>query len=190
MAKTLGMAILGLLAPSPLTGYELSRSLGGAISHFWQMRHSQVYPELARLEQAGLLTHERLPQQGKPDQKRFAITDAGRERLRTWLAGPLEPSAKRSEIALRAYCLAQGDLAQMADFFQAEAEQHRRRLAEFEKYRDELDALPPKILDDPRSPSFANHAVLMRGLLFEQASATWCTWLASRLRKAAAAAPG
>lgn len=189
MAAPLGMAILGLLAPSPLTGYELSRTLAGAISHFWQMRHSQVYPELARLEQAGLVFHERLPQQGKPDQKRYAITEAGRAQLREWLASPLEARPKRSEIALRAFCVAQGRLPEMADFFQAQAEGHRRRLAGFETERDALEALPAGVRDDPRSLVFASHAVLMRGLLFEQASATWCTWLAARLRKAAAA-PG
>jgi DNA-binding PadR family transcriptional regulator len=187
MAAPLGMAILGLLAPAPLTGYELSRTLGGAISHFWRMRHSQVYPELARLEGAALVVHERLPQQGKPDQKRYSITDAGRERLREWLASPLEATPKRSEIALRAFCVAQGQLPEMADFFQAQAEIHRARLARFEVERDALEALPAGVRDDAHSLVFASHAVLMRGLLFEQASATWCTWLASRLRKAAAA---
>lgn len=178
MTSTLGMALLGLLAREPLTGYELSRSLKGAIRHFWQASHSQVYPELARLEAQGLVVHERIPQAGKPDQKRFGITEAGRRALSAWLVSPLEPVAKRSEAALRAYCVAHAEPREAGRFFREQALQHRTRLAEFEAFRTALEAEPGA---DIASEAFANTAVVMRGLAFEKAQAEWCEWMAERV---------
>ena len=56
-ASTLGFALLGLLARQPRTGYELSQALRRPIGYFWTAGHSQVYPELARLDAAGYISH-------------------------------------------------------------------------------------------------------------------------------------
>ena len=57
MTSTLGYAILGLLADGPQTGYDLTRRMERPVGFYWTARHSQIYPELARLEAAGLVRH-------------------------------------------------------------------------------------------------------------------------------------
>ncbi len=52
--------ILGLLNQSPKTGYDLKRVFEDDIGEFWQAQHSQIYPELKRLEQADRITHVEL----------------------------------------------------------------------------------------------------------------------------------
>jgi DNA-binding PadR family transcriptional regulator len=52
---TLGYAILGLLAREALSDYDLSSRMRARVGLFWQARHSQIYPELARLEEGGSL---------------------------------------------------------------------------------------------------------------------------------------
>ncbi|RKS75598.1 DNA-binding PadR family transcriptional regulator [Motilibacter peucedani] len=95
-------ALLGLLAAGPATGYELSRSFDASLRHAWHASHSQVYPELARLESLGLVEEVG---QGPRRSRTWAITDAGRGELRRWLVDELPSRTQRSETALRWFLL-------------------------------------------------------------------------------------
>ena len=64
---TLGYAILGLLSREELSGYDLTGRMKGRVGYFWSARHSQIYPELARLEEGGYVTHSVVEQQERPD---------------------------------------------------------------------------------------------------------------------------
>ena len=55
MTSTLGFALLGLLARGSLSGYDIAAQLSHGVGPFWYARHSQIYPELARLEAANIL---------------------------------------------------------------------------------------------------------------------------------------
>ena len=48
----------------------------------WQARHSQSYPELARLEGEGLVGHRVVERQDRPDKKVYEITGTGLEALK------------------------------------------------------------------------------------------------------------
>ena len=54
--STLGYAILGLLAAQPRTGYDLAKLMRAPIGYMWTAHHSQIYPELARLEAEGMVS--------------------------------------------------------------------------------------------------------------------------------------
>ena len=74
-------ALLGLLAVAPRTGYELTKAFAGDLGRYaWQAGHTSIYPELARLADNGLIevTHE-----GARGSRTYAVTDAGRDELRT-----------------------------------------------------------------------------------------------------------
>ena len=86
---TLGYALLALLAREPLTGYDLAQRMRHSTDFFWTARHSQIYPELARMEAAGLLIHEVIRQRERPDKKRYTMTEAGYAALRAWLIQPV-----------------------------------------------------------------------------------------------------
>jgi DNA-binding PadR family transcriptional regulator len=73
------------------------------VGFFWEARRSQIYPELARLEERGLVTHRVVEQQDRPDKKVYEITASGLEALRGWVTEP--PAAPRDELALKAYSL-------------------------------------------------------------------------------------
>jgi DNA-binding PadR family transcriptional regulator len=91
-------AVLGLLASHPATGYELTRKFDGSLAHAWHASHSQIYPELGRLEEAGLVE---VVGEGARGSRTFALTEAGRAELSRWML-EVEPSrAIRNETALR-----------------------------------------------------------------------------------------
>ncbi|MCZ6833476.1 MAG: PadR family transcriptional regulator, partial [Acidobacteria bacterium] len=47
--------ILGLLAVRPMSGYDLKQAIQATFGHFWTESFGQIYPELGRLAQAGLI---------------------------------------------------------------------------------------------------------------------------------------
>lgn len=88
--SVLDLKILGFLDDGPLHGYELRRrinELGGPGSH---LSEGALYPALARLERAGMLTRSEEPGARGRARKVLTITDAGRERLHELLRDPSE----------------------------------------------------------------------------------------------------
>ena len=103
--STLGHAILGLLARRPSTGYELARRLDRPVGWFWTARHSQIYPELARLTADGLVRYAESDGRGPRRNKRYRITAAGTRALRAWVLAPHEPQPVRDLETLRLWSL-------------------------------------------------------------------------------------
>ena len=48
-------ALLGALADRPRTGYGLLKHFEQSLAYAWPASHSQIYPELARLRDEGLI---------------------------------------------------------------------------------------------------------------------------------------
>jgi DNA-binding PadR family transcriptional regulator len=183
--STLGYAILGLLADGPRTGYEIARRMDTPIGYYWTARHSQIYPELARLEADRLVRHEVVPGPGARVTKRYTLTRAGRTTLRQWVASPLPPQPERSELLLRTRWLWLVSPEQAADFVRTVRAERQRRL---ETYRDEerrlrtMDGDP----DDPADPAFWRLATITNGVSYEEHLVRWCDGLLAALSAAPA----
>ncbi len=76
---------LGLLAKHPGSGYDVAAFAQRSVAHFWPIPKSQVYSELARLEDLGFVTGTRVRQDRLPDKRVYEVTDAGLDALRIWL---------------------------------------------------------------------------------------------------------
>jgi DNA-binding PadR family transcriptional regulator len=177
---TLGYAILGLLARRPSTGYQISRAMQRPVGYFWTARHSQIYPELAELEADGLVRSRVIEGPGPRDNKRYAITAAGRNALRAWLGSPLPHQAPRDELMLRVWSLwmlppdrARELIAAVRGRLQAELE---ILLIEEEDFLTMPDAIA-----DPAEAAFGEYATLRWGLARLRAFLEWCDWLLDRL---------
>src|SRR5215207_4920156 len=96
-------AVLGLLATEPSTGYELARKFDVSLANAWHASHSQIYPELARLEQAGMVE---VVGEGARRSRTYGVTAAGREELRRWLLDTPPNRAQRNETAVRWFLVA------------------------------------------------------------------------------------
>ena len=66
------------------SGYEIKQAVELSIRFFWTISSAQVYPSLAKLERAGLLTGRDEPQGNRP-RRVYERTEAGSEALREWL---------------------------------------------------------------------------------------------------------
>jgi DNA-binding PadR family transcriptional regulator len=179
--STLGYALLGLLARGPHTGYELTGLMREPVGFFWAARHSQIYPELARLEERGLVTHEVVEQQERPDKKVYSITAAGREALREWLAEPVRERPVRDELVLKAYSLWMADPKRAVALFREQEARHAERLRRYEELRSWMEREWGEDLERVDSPRFAGYAALWRGIGYEREYVEWCRWLAGKL---------
>jgi PadR family transcriptional regulator AphA len=81
-------AILGYLSTAPGSGYDLAQQLQGGLGWFWSASHSQIYPELKRLEDAGLVEGAPTTVGEKLEKRVYSITDEGRKALTAWASGP------------------------------------------------------------------------------------------------------
>src|SRR3954468_10485375 len=91
-------AVLGMLSVTSCTGYELTQWFDSSLQHAWHASHSQIYPELAKLEAEGFAE---VVEEGARRSKAYATTDAGKEELRRWLMETEPNRAQRNETALR-----------------------------------------------------------------------------------------
>ena len=74
---------LSILRTGPVHGYELKRRVQRP--SLTALSNNSLYPMLRRFEADGLVTRSTEEQEGKPARNVYAITDAGRERLRALL---------------------------------------------------------------------------------------------------------
>lgn len=183
MTSTLGFALLGLLARGPRSGYDIAAQLKEGVGPFWHARHSQIYPELARLEADELVSHERVAQHDRPDKKVFSVLPAGRAALAEWVTSAFDGHQVRDELTLRAYSVWLADPHAAAVVFRGQAQQHLEQLARYEGFRLEMEHTYGPALLRPETPEFATHATLQRGLAYERELATWCGWMADALER-------
>ena len=95
-------SILGLLATRPLTGYEIKKIFDDTLAHAWNAHDSQIYPELHRMEEQGLITVE-TTLDGRRQRRINKITPAGRAELQQWLESPQANRITRDDFLLRVF---------------------------------------------------------------------------------------
>jgi DNA-binding PadR family transcriptional regulator len=73
----LGMLCLG----GEACGYELKKRFESLFRHFYPAGYGSIYPALAELADAGLVTCTAVPQEGRPGRKVYRVTEAGRRQF-------------------------------------------------------------------------------------------------------------
>lgn len=153
------------------------------IGFFWHARRSQIYPELARLEEAGLISHTLVEQQDRPDKKVYQITPAGLDTLRRWTIQPPRVQPDRDEFMLKIYSIWLADPREALAMLHARADYHARRLTRYEQIQREMEHEWPPDARRFDSPKFAAYATLQRGIQYERSYADWCHWIARTIEE-------
>jgi PadR family transcriptional regulator AphA len=138
--------LLGVLSLQPMSGYEMRQFMEKFTANFWSESFGQIYPALKAMWADGLVSVEAHHGDSHPAKKVYSITDAGRDRLREWLAVPVRPQVNRIELLLKLFF---GDKAQPGvmqahlteAYARAEAALHRYQLIE-ERMNREFAAKP------------------------------------------------
>ena len=127
------------------------------------------------METSGWVTSEVVAQTGRPAKKVYAVSPAGHDEVRRWLAEPHPVEGFRSGIAVKLRGAAHGDRQAVLDQVADHLADHRTRLAHYQSLaaRD----FPNGAVDlDPRHR--AVYLVLRGGIRLEQ---FWVDWLTEYL---------
>jgi len=155
--------ILGMVSREARSGYEIKALVDNTTRFFWAASYGQIYPELKRLSEAGLVEGVDAP---RGDRKRtvYKITADGEAELRNWLRQPPKTFEMREEGLLKLFFAGALPPAEAAGTLCAMRE-HRLGLVE------RLRAMEPKALakEDP-FPLM----VLRGGIEFNEWFAEWC----------------
>src|SRR5262249_10811562 len=76
--------ILGALHERPRSGYDIKSFADSSTRHFWATSYGQLYPELKRLLDAGLIEAEDQPT-GSRQRTLYRLTRTGDEALADWV---------------------------------------------------------------------------------------------------------
>jgi PadR family transcriptional regulator AphA len=94
--------ILGMVSKEARSGYEIKSLVDNTTRFFWAASYGQIYPELKRLAEAGLVEGTDSPTGGR---KRtvYSITEDGEAELKAWLQRPPETYEMREEGLLKLF---------------------------------------------------------------------------------------
>jgi len=167
--------VLGMLNLGARTGYDIKGIVDHSTRFFWAASYGQIYPELNRLEKAGLVTGKHAPTGGRK-RKEYDLTAAGRKALIEWAAAPPQMPELRDSNLLKLF---------FADVLPLEQALHQllmRRLGheQFLALLRELEARPG---DDPPFVDL----VLQYGIEYAEFNIEWCKRWEQRLSKKEAA---
>jgi PadR family transcriptional regulator, regulatory protein AphA len=175
---SLKYALLGQLARGPQTGYGLAKSFASSLSYAWSASRSQIYPELARLLEEGLI---RQTASGPRGSKVYETTPKGLSELRHWLRETEPDRGGRNELLLRIFLLWLLERDEAGAYLRREKE-----LLELEL--EELEGIAAE--DDPQTPAEKAAALaLEHGLRSLRSRIGWVDWAIAEVAAWPAAGP-
>ena len=172
-----GKVILGALRGEPRSGYEIKRLVDRSTRFFWAASYGQIYPELRRLEEEGLVEGTSEPRGGRK-RRVYRLTPAGRRALRAWLLAPGAGYETRDEGLLK--------------LFFADALPPDEALALVRSFREEREGVLARLLEiEATIPARARREgfpllVLDYGIGMHRWMVDWCERAERRLTRRAA----
>jgi DNA-binding PadR family transcriptional regulator len=164
---SLRIAALGLLAQEPGSGYDLLRHFEKSMANVWPATQSQLYGELNKLADAGLIEVSDLGPRGR---KEYRITEAGHLELQRWVANPQDDPPFRSSGLLRVFLLGEVPADQARKHVVAMAEHADAEVKRLEELSESIDWTDGDSL-------FFGRAALEYGLRANAMEAQWARWL-------------
>lgn len=176
--------ILAALNTGAQSGYDLLKGFSSGNGCFWQATQQQIYRELGKLEEQGLIVPEVVAQDGRPDKKLYSITPAGQHLLREWIAQPSKPTPIREELMVKVLAAHLVEPEIILDELKRRQQQHQQQ---FEAYQEQWEGMGCPHLSDLPLPLQCTCMTLRRGIRYEQSWVDWCeetiTWLSNLSRK-------
>jgi DNA-binding PadR family transcriptional regulator len=170
---SLRYAALGLLAQQPGSGYDLLKRFENSMANVWPATQSQLYGELNKLAEAGLIEVTDLGPRGR---KEYRVTKAGRQDLLRWMTAADDDPPYRSAELLRVFLLGEMPPGQARAHMVAVAEHATAQLSRYQQLRDAVDW-------DDSNANFYGRAALEYGLRAQAMEADWAKWLIKQIDK-------
>jgi len=182
-----GKVILGMVAAKPRSGYEIKQLIDSSARFFWAASYGQIYPELKKLEDAGLIAGTEAARGGRR-RTAFKLTAQGRRAARAWIESEAQTLELRDEGLLKLFFAGSIEPKRAAEIA-------RERAAVAREKADELRAIWVAVdqeghPDGPDSePDIGSLTVLRYGIESSEWAAEWFERAAEDLERATTGAP-
>jgi DNA-binding PadR family transcriptional regulator len=181
-----GKVILGMLAARPRSGYEIKQLVDSSARFFWAASYGQIYPELKKLESAGLVTGAD-SSQGARQRTTFKLTADGRRAAREWIGRPPEVLETRDEGLLKLFFAGSIDRKRAAEIARERAAVSREKAVQLRAIWDAVDAAGhPE--GAAAEPDLGSMTVLRYGIEASEWTAEWFERAVEDLERIAAGA--
>lgn len=137
---SLRYALLALLRTGPLSGYDLQKQFSVSVGHVWHAPDSQIYLELRRMRDEGLVQPEEQTRGERGTRIVYHVTEAGNAAFLEWMNSPLDYQRVRDPAHLRAAYLESATPEQAQAFLRAHISQWQNELSQWLGELQRIDA--------------------------------------------------
>ncbi|MEL6469660.1 MAG: PadR family transcriptional regulator [Cyanobacteria bacterium J06623_4] len=163
-------AILAALFNQPCSGYDLVKRFNKSVECFWSASHQQIYKALAKLEEEGHVSSEKIEQENRPNKKLYTVTDSGRQQLQTWIAQTEEEIAPlKSDLLVKLSVGHTVPTETLLETLDAYTQRHRERLKSYQAVEKQYAQMPQL----SRESQF-QYLALRAGIRQQLAWIAWC----------------
>jgi DNA-binding PadR family transcriptional regulator len=167
-----GKVILGMLAARPRSGYEIKQLVDSSARFFWAASYGQIYPELKKLEKAGLIAGDDSSTGGR-QRTTFKLTAEGKKAAREWISRPPEVLETRDEGLLKLFFAGSIDPKRAAEIARERAAISRAKLAQLRAIADAVDQAGDAADGPAAEPDAGSLTVLRYGIEMSEWTAEW-----------------
>lgn len=174
-------AVLAALVHGEASGYELAKRFDAGVANFWHARPQQLYAELTRLHNEGLVKATEVVQVSRPTKRLFSLTDNGIAALVDFAAAPKQQTL-RDELTVAVQAADVVDPLALIRNLEERATESARKL----EYLKQVHA---SILGGRTEDEFARttghlgpYLTSGRGVRVEENTVEWCAWAIKLLR--------
>jgi DNA-binding PadR family transcriptional regulator len=164
-----GRVILGMIALGKRTGYDIKTFVDKTTRYFWAASYGQIYPELKRLEDRGLVRGRPEPFGGRA-RTVYELTEAGTAALERWLDADDGPSYELRDEGMLKLFFSDSLPARRIDIVRAMRAREERALAH-------LRSLEPHASKGPAG----SYLTLQMGVELTESAIKWCEATERRL---------
>lgn len=173
VAVSLRDAVLAALLDGEASGYDLAKRFDASVANFWMATPQQLYRELDRLAEQGLIRARVVQQERRPNKRMFALTESGHDAIREFTTRAPKPSVIRDDLAVKLLAADAGDARAVRDHMAERLRTAKTKLQRYERMR-------ARMLDGRAEKDYlAQHErvgpylTLLRGISFEEENIRW-----------------
>jgi DNA-binding PadR family transcriptional regulator len=166
-------AVLAALLEGESSGYDLAKGFDASVANFWMATPQQLYRELDRLAEQGLIQARVVHQERRPNKRIYSLTESGREAIRRFTATAPKPSVIRDELLVKVQASDAGDAQAVRESILERLQWATAKLERYERLR-------ARLLGGRTEQEYLAHAervgpylTLLRGISFEQENIRW-----------------
>jgi DNA-binding PadR family transcriptional regulator len=166
-------AVLAALLEGESCGYDLAKGFDASVANVWMATPQQLYRELDRLAEQGLIRARVVHQERRPNKRMFSLTETGVEAIQQFTAKAPRPPVIRDELLVKLQAADAGDARAVREFILERLHWATAKLQRYERLR-------ARLLDGREEEEYlaqteriGPYLTLMRGISFEEENIRW-----------------